>query len=281
MAVAAILRDAWRAAGLPGEGRSPPRPSSFARAAGGRPRDRGQPRGRHGGDDRRDGGGAGRGSRIALITGSAASPAGVAADVVVATVEMDRSWCHTVGYVSPIVAATAAPVAAGGPAAAAALEERVPTGSRRRTPPRRAVAPRESIAATIAGASHLLVVASGVDRVTGARARAQGRGGVVGPVRHARPRDVPPRPPAGDGPRDGARAHPDRAGRPRCTGEARAPGARRAAATWDRPAAILGADAAAGIPAELTPGGRIVVPEAPGVAAAGPRCSARPHRSSW
>ena len=26
------------------------------------------------------------------------------ADVVLATVEMDRSWCHTVGYVSPMVA---------------------------------------------------------------------------------------------------------------------------------------------------------------------------------
>ena len=36
-----------------------------------------------------------------------------------------------------------------------------------------------------------------------------------------------------------------------------------AAATGIRPAAILGADAAALIPGELTPGGRIVVPEAP------------------
>src|SRR6478752_4617283 len=47
-----------------------------------------------------------RGAAIAVITGSAASPAGTAADVVVSTVEMDRSWCHTVGYVSPLAAAS-------------------------------------------------------------------------------------------------------------------------------------------------------------------------------
>ena len=49
--------------------------------------------------------------------------------------------------------------------------------------------------------------------------------------------------------------------------EARARRARQAlsaaAALGMRPAAILGSDAAAAIPASLTPGGRIVVPESP------------------
>src|SRR4051812_33625440 len=55
---------------------------------------------------------AAAGARVALITGSAGSPAGVAVaasspELVLATVEMDHGWCHTVGYLSPIVAAAA------------------------------------------------------------------------------------------------------------------------------------------------------------------------------
>jgi fructoselysine-6-P-deglycase FrlB-like protein len=49
------------------------------------------------------------GARVGLITGSAGSPAGDAADedLIVETVEMDHGWCHTVGYLAPIVAAAA------------------------------------------------------------------------------------------------------------------------------------------------------------------------------
>ena len=55
---------------------------------------------------------AAAGARVAVITGSAGSPAGraVAAsapELVVATVEMDHGWCHTVGYLSPLVAGAA------------------------------------------------------------------------------------------------------------------------------------------------------------------------------
>jgi glutamine---fructose-6-phosphate transaminase (isomerizing) len=52
---------------------------------------------------------AGAGARTAIITGSAGSPAASAAsaELIVATVEMDHGWCHTVGYLSPIVAAAA------------------------------------------------------------------------------------------------------------------------------------------------------------------------------
>ena len=117
----------------------------------------------------------------------------------------------------------------------------------------------------------------------GARARAQGRGGGVGARGGPRPRDVPPRPPAGDRARDGARSSSctERAGL-----DARAKRARQAlaaaASLGMRPAAILGADAAALIPDALTPGGRIVVPEAPGSRAGAARRSSAPRaRCSW
>jgi DNA-binding MurR/RpiR family transcriptional regulator len=48
---------------------------------------------------------AAAGARTALLVASAASPAGQLAEIVVETVEIDQSWCHTVGYLSPIVAA--------------------------------------------------------------------------------------------------------------------------------------------------------------------------------
>jgi fructoselysine-6-P-deglycase FrlB-like protein len=47
------------------------------------------------------------GCRILLITVSDRSPGAQLADVVIQTREQDQSWCHTVGYLSPIAAATA------------------------------------------------------------------------------------------------------------------------------------------------------------------------------
>ena len=43
------------------------------------------------------------GARTALITVSGASPGGEIADLVVRTEEQDQSWCHTVGYLSPLL----------------------------------------------------------------------------------------------------------------------------------------------------------------------------------
>ena len=45
------------------------------------------------------------GAATALITVSDRSPGAALADIVVATEELDQSWCHTVGYVSPITVA--------------------------------------------------------------------------------------------------------------------------------------------------------------------------------
>ncbi|MGZ8563488.1 MAG: SIS domain-containing protein [Candidatus Limnocylindria bacterium] len=47
------------------------------------------------------------GSTTALITVSDRSPGAALADIVVTTGEQDQSWCHTVGYLSPIIAAAA------------------------------------------------------------------------------------------------------------------------------------------------------------------------------
>jgi glucosamine--fructose-6-phosphate aminotransferase (isomerizing) len=45
------------------------------------------------------------GSTTALITVSDRSPGAALADLVLTTEEQDQSWCHTVGYLSPVIAA--------------------------------------------------------------------------------------------------------------------------------------------------------------------------------
>ncbi|MCV0403053.1 MAG: SIS domain-containing protein [Chloroflexi bacterium] len=47
------------------------------------------------------------GARTALITVSAGSPGAELADIVVTTDEQDQSWCHTVGYLSPLLVGVA------------------------------------------------------------------------------------------------------------------------------------------------------------------------------
>ncbi|MEX2010628.1 MAG: hypothetical protein WEF51_00170 [Chloroflexota bacterium] len=98
------------------------------------------------------------GARTALLTAGAGSPGAKLAAIVVATGEMDQGWCHTVGYVSPILAAAAAgailsgrdidPVTVSDLMAAGARDER---GA-------------ESIAGRWADARQLIAIASGADR---------------------------------------------------------------------------------------------------------------------
>ncbi len=45
------------------------------------------------------------GARTALVTVSDRSPGAALADIVVTTDEQDQSWCHTIGYLSPLVVA--------------------------------------------------------------------------------------------------------------------------------------------------------------------------------
>jgi len=101
------------------------------------------------------------GAGAAVVTVSRRSPAGGIADIVVETGELDQSWCHTIGYVSPMLAATAVGAAVSGHdldadrvAALLAAGARDEAGA-------------ERIASRLATATHLLVIASGVDRAAG------------------------------------------------------------------------------------------------------------------
>jgi len=174
-AVVEILRDAMRTAGLPGPGPSSAQafelsldPSSGGLVIG----------------VSHEGGTAAttaaleaaraNGAVTAMLTVSDRSPGAAAADIVVPTAELDQSWCHTVGYLSPIVAAVAVgSLLAGGAGAttaiagsmpasglADALAELLASGTREETA-------AERIAARFADASRLIVIASGADRPAG------------------------------------------------------------------------------------------------------------------
>ena len=100
------------------------------------------------------------GATVALITVSDRSPGSALADLVVTTEEQDQSWCHTVGYLSPMVAALAvAGHISGAHVAPAAARELLAAGLGRR-----AVAATEGLAAALAGVERLIVIGSGVDR---------------------------------------------------------------------------------------------------------------------
>jgi glucosamine--fructose-6-phosphate aminotransferase (isomerizing) len=96
------------------------------------------------------------GSTTALITVSDRSPAAALADHVLITGEQDQSWCHTVGYLSPVIVAAALTGALRGepidPIVARALLEAAghePTA--------------EAAAAALAECARLLIVGSGID----------------------------------------------------------------------------------------------------------------------
>jgi glutamine---fructose-6-phosphate transaminase (isomerizing) len=101
------------------------------------------------------------GAAIGLVTVSERSPAGQRADVVIATGELDRSWCHTIGYLAPIIAATAvgAHVAAR-PVSASAIRAVLDAGLRPD-----AIAAVERLAAALAPLDRIIVTGSGVDRI--------------------------------------------------------------------------------------------------------------------
>ncbi len=100
-----------------------------------------------------------RGADVALITASADTPATEAADHVLTTPLTDRSWCHTVGYMSPIVS--------GGAIAGAVRGSRVRGADIRRhleeTSGRADQA--ERVAAALHGVRHLVIAGSGADRI--------------------------------------------------------------------------------------------------------------------
>ncbi len=103
------------------------------------------------------------GARTALITASAISPAAGFADpaLVIATGELDQSWCHTVAYLSTIVVgAVVAGHVSGRPLDASAVRALLAGPLAETTEIDRA-------AERLAGVDRLIVIASGADRAAG------------------------------------------------------------------------------------------------------------------
>jgi glutamine---fructose-6-phosphate transaminase (isomerizing) len=103
------------------------------------------------------------GARTAMITASRRSPAAGLADIAIETIEMDHSWCHTVGYVSPLVAAAVVGAhLSGRPLDGDAVATTLATGMGGDAAFR-----AEAIAGWFAEATRLIVIASGADRPAG------------------------------------------------------------------------------------------------------------------
>jgi glucosamine--fructose-6-phosphate aminotransferase (isomerizing) len=101
------------------------------------------------------------GAGTAVLTVSRHSPAGQVADLVVETGELDQSWCHTIGYVSPMLAAAAVgSILSGRALDGEAIARLLEAGARDESG-------AEGIAGHFASAAHLLVIASGADRPAG------------------------------------------------------------------------------------------------------------------
>lgn len=99
------------------------------------------------------------GARTALVTVTARSPGAAHADIVVETEELDQSWCHTIGYLSPLLA---------GVVLAARIAGRRPDGRAIRalldvSDDHRATA---GVAAGLTGVDRVLVAGSGLDLIT-------------------------------------------------------------------------------------------------------------------
>ena len=200
---------------------------------------------------------AAAGARTGLVTASARSPGADLVELVVETVELDHGWCHTVGYLSPIVAAAAV----GSHLSGEAIDpddvfDLLEAGTRD-------TAGAEAIAARLADARTLLVIGSGADRPAARE--------LVLKVEEASwlpsaMRDIETflhgHVPATDDTTGLVLILTDRAARPD-----RLARAREALATAKvlglRTAAIVAADASPELPDDLTPAGRLIVDEAP------------------
>jgi glucosamine--fructose-6-phosphate aminotransferase (isomerizing) len=101
------------------------------------------------------------GARAAVVTVSRRSPAGSVAEIVIETGELDQSWCHSVGYTSPMLAATAiAGLLSGLGTDAEAIAALLADGARDETS-------AERVAAQVGTGTQLIVIASGADRPAG------------------------------------------------------------------------------------------------------------------
>jgi fructoselysine-6-P-deglycase FrlB-like protein len=103
------------------------------------------------------------GATVGVLTVTERSPAGAVADpsLVVTTGELDASWCHTVGYTSPLLAAAAVGAHLSGRSLDTDLVGSL-MASGTSDP-----AAAEAIATVLSGLDRMLVIASGADRPAG------------------------------------------------------------------------------------------------------------------
>jgi fructoselysine-6-P-deglycase FrlB-like protein len=95
-------------------------------------------------------------SRTALVSVSDRSPGAALADIVLTTEEQDQSWCHTIGYLSPLVAAAAlAGEVRGSTLDAVSVRALLATADHEPA--------AEAAAGALARCSRLLIVGSGID----------------------------------------------------------------------------------------------------------------------
>ena len=160
-AAAAIWQEAWRSAGLPG-------PGPLARQAFEAAHDpwAGATVGiSHEGGSQATvdalRAAARAGARTGIITAGANSPGADAADITLCTGQLDLSWCHTIGYVSPLAAAVVI---------ANRLSRRDSHAAAVRAPLDAGLARRDAAHAlgrALTSSSTLVVTASGADRAAG------------------------------------------------------------------------------------------------------------------
>lgn len=202
---------------------------------------------------------AARGAKVAGITVSRSAPIGALSPLILETAEIDRSWCHTIGYLSPILAGVAVGAALTSRSAdadptlirallAAGLEQTIEA---------------ERIAAGLAGCRELIVVASGADLAAGRELALKVEEATWLPTTLRDTETVlHGHLPAMDGATGLVLILADRAER-----EARSARAQQALAAAARigmrPGAILAADLDRDWPAFLAPAGRILAAEAP------------------
>jgi glutamine---fructose-6-phosphate transaminase (isomerizing) len=260
LGLAAILRDAMRSAGLRGPG--PVARQALEAAL--EPQERGLCIGIS-----HEGGTAATirameaaratGALIALVTVSERAPAGLLADVILATREQDQSWCHTIGYLAPLLA---------GVAVGAVIRQAVDSADRVQALlaaglTASATASTEAVARELAATRHLVIVGSGADRVAGRELTLKIEEGAWIPSSY---RDLETFL-HGHLPATGADTGlvlllTDRVGQAERVGRARQLLA-AVGAVGVRAAAILSESAAAALPDSLTPAGRLVVPDEP------------------
>lgn len=197
------------------------------------------------------------GARTVLVTACPDAPGAQGLDLVLATPLRDRSWCHTVGYLSPIVV---------GGAVAAALRRRDVDAGALEAHLHEADSLRIAaleIARRLEGARHLIAIGSGVDEITARELTLKVEEGVHLPsaTRHLETFLHGHLPACDDATAlvahvlDG-RARRDRAVRTRAALAA-------AARVGVHSALVATADVHALIPDALVPAGRAVVPAAP------------------